>query len=356
MPPTTILIIGDPHFQVGNVPAIELFISKITDLAKKLTPTFIVCLGDLLHDHEKLHTTPLNYMYEFVHAMRVIAPFYILVGNHDYINNQQYLTENHWMNAMKEWKNVTVVDSVVHTLTANQEHIIFMPYVPNGRFKEALISSDTNWTDASLIFAHQEFYGCDKGGGGLSVEGDNWDDEYPFVVSGHEHINQVVGRNIYYPGNSMQQNFGEAVKKIVASLTLPFSGNVSPSGKPDNIVEHDLKLPRKENIKVDIEDLDELKLPDISDGSQVKVTVTGSSDSFKTIKKTTGYKNLISQGVKVAFKPKKDSNKIKVKAESSDFNQILHQLINNERDGYLNQAYEKVVNSRDVEADDAIWL
>ena len=39
--------------------------------------------------------------------------YLLLVGNHDYINNQQFLTNNHWMNAMKDWNNVTIIDKVI---------------------------------------------------------------------------------------------------------------------------------------------------------------------------------------------------------------------------------------------------
>ena len=35
---------------------------------------------------------------------------YVLVGNHDYINNSQYLSGNHWMTVFKGWENVKVVD------------------------------------------------------------------------------------------------------------------------------------------------------------------------------------------------------------------------------------------------------
>ena len=47
-----------------------------------------------------------------VKNMSKIAPTIVIVGNHDLINNQQFLTENHWMNAMKQWDNVTVCDDV----------------------------------------------------------------------------------------------------------------------------------------------------------------------------------------------------------------------------------------------------
>ena len=44
--------------------------------------------------------------------MSNITKTIVIVGNHDLINNQQFLTQNHWMNAMKDWENVRVIDDV----------------------------------------------------------------------------------------------------------------------------------------------------------------------------------------------------------------------------------------------------
>ena len=40
---------------------------------KEKKPDFIVCLGDLLHNHERLNTMTLNKAYDFIHKMRNIA-------------------------------------------------------------------------------------------------------------------------------------------------------------------------------------------------------------------------------------------------------------------------------------------
>jgi len=131
---TKFLVIGDPHFKTSNLPDTDDFINKTIDLAAKESPDFIIILGDVLHEHERLHTIPLNKAYEFIKAMSEAAPTYVMVGNHDLINNQQFLTENHWMNGMKEWDNVTIVDVPI-VLNHNDAQFIFCPYVPNGRLQ-----------------------------------------------------------------------------------------------------------------------------------------------------------------------------------------------------------------------------
>ena len=61
---TNVLFIGDPHFQVTNVVEIDKFMEKIINLATEKQPDIIIIAGDLLHTHERLHTTALNKAYE----------------------------------------------------------------------------------------------------------------------------------------------------------------------------------------------------------------------------------------------------------------------------------------------------
>ena len=68
-----ILAIGDPHFQVSNILEVDLFINKIEKLVKDEKPDLCVILGDLLHTHERLHTTALNKAYEFVEKMKKLT-------------------------------------------------------------------------------------------------------------------------------------------------------------------------------------------------------------------------------------------------------------------------------------------
>lgn len=563
--PTTVLFIGDPHFQVNNMPEVELFMEKIINLATEKQPDRIVIAGDILHTHERLHTLALNKAYELVDNMRLIAKTYVLVGNHDYClgkdvpvllwdssvkmsqeikvgdiligddglprnvinthtgisqlyrvqqldgddyivtenhtlslkcgfhksifwntpkkcwvikwldklsctlksklfainyrdpncysryisrtieeareaaenfmdaiqdidivditvkkylqvpknvrkrlygyklemfkepyksrtsinvsaieqgeyygfaidgnhrfllgdftvthncNNQQFLTDNHWMNGMKEWNNTIVVDNVISE-TINEEKFVFVPYVPPGRFEEALNTLRGKWQDASCIFAHQEFAGC-KMGAIISVEGDKWSLENPYVVSGHIHSRQVPQKNIYYSGSAMQHAFGESEKNIIAYLTI--------SGINYECEEIDLKLPRKKIVYMDVEDIDNYEVPKTED--TIKVTVSGNYDEFKALKKTKKYKNLLEQGVKVVFKAKK-LNKTKkeinkegeevdivdeVQSSGTDFKAILGSIITDQKNPYLLKAYELIVNGKEMGLDDVIFL
>ena len=356
--PTSVLFIGDPHFQVNNIPEVELFMERIINLATEKQPDRIVIAGDILHTHERLHTLALNKAYELVDNMRMISKTYVLVGNHDYISNQQFLTDNHWMNGMKEWKNTVIVDSVLSEVV-NEEKFVFVPYVSPGRFEEALNTLGDKWQDASCIFGHQEFAGC-KMGAIISVEGDKWSLDSPYVVSGHIHSRQMPQKNIYYSGSAMQHAFGESEKNIIPYLTF--------RGKSYECEEIDLKLPRKKIVYMDVDDIDNYEVPKTDD--TIKVTVSGNYDEFKALKKTKKYKNLLEQGVKVVFKPKK-LNKTKkevnkegaevdivdeVQSNGTDFKTILSSIITDCKNPYLLKAYELIVNGKEMAVDDVIFL
>ena len=357
--PATILFIGDPHFQVSNIQEVDLFLERIINLATEKQPDLIIVAGDLLHTHERLHTIALNKAYELVDNMRLISKTYVLVGNHDYIQNQQFLTENHWMNGMKEWDNTVIVDQVVSE-TIDGEKFVFVPYVPPGRFEEALGTMDGDWKDASCIFAHQEFAGC-KMGAIISVEGDKWPVDYPHVVSGHIHSRQIPQENIYYTGSAMQHAFGESEKNIIAYLKF-----INREYEREEV---DLQLPRKKIVYMDVEDVDNYEVPVTED--KLKVTLSGNYDQFKALKKTKKYKKLLEKGVKVVFKPKKlkkkkkkkldeDGNEVEVvdevQSSGTDFKTILGSIVNDQRDPYLVQAYELIVNGKQMGLDDVMFL
>lgn len=355
----SIIFIGDPHFQVSNIPEVDIFIEKMTNLAKERQPDLIIIGGDVLHTHERLHTIPLNKAYEFIDKMRQISKTYVLVGNHDMCNNQQFLSQNHWMNSLKEWENTVIVDKVISEIISD-EKFVFVPYVYPGRFEEALNTLEEGWNDASCIFAHQEFAGC-KMGAIVSVEGDRWDLSNPHVVSGHIHSRQIPQSNIYYTGSSMQHAFGESEQNIIAYLTF----NFNKAGYDRE--EIDLELPRKKIVYMDIDNIDEYQIKETDD--KIKITISGDHDDFKAFKKTKKYKEIIDKGVKVNFKPKRveirranedieerKNDYVNTETTTESFQEILSTIVIGQKDPLLLQAYELVVNNRQTQSDDVFFI
>ena len=345
----TTLFIGDPHFQINNLTDVELFIPKISELIKLKNPDFVVVAGDVLHTHERLHTTVLNKAYEFIHSLRKLKKTYILVGNHDYISNTQFLSENHWMNSMKEWENVEVIDKV-KVEKINGCLFTFVPYVYPGRFKEALSTVDLELCLSSeCIFAHQEFKGC-KMGAIVSEDGDVWDESDPYVVSGHIHSKQSPQHNVYYPGTPMQIAFGESENNIV-----PF---ISFSNDTHSVEEIKLNLPGKKIVYMDVENIG--GFDENTGDDKVRITLSGSYEQFKSVKKTKKYKDLVSKGVKVVFKPDKEDVSGKINKhrdiEASDFSKILLDIVNDQKNPYILQAYDKIIYGKETKTEDIFFL
>lgn len=262
-------------------------------------------------------------------------------------NNSQFLSENHWMNSLKHWDNIEIVDKVKY-IEINGFKFMFCPYVEPGRFIEALETYKEKklWKECDCIFAHQEFYGC-KMGAILSDKGDKWDIKDPFIISGHIHSNQKPQENVYYPGSSIQHAFGESEKNIISNI------NFCRDYKPNyNIEEIDLKLPRKQIVYLSIKEIDEYKIPNTQD--KLKLSISGGYDEFKSFKKTLKYKKLIKDGINITFKPKKKDIKLeekKLKENISEninhkFNDILYNFIKKDSNLHLENIYNRVINNK----------
>nr|QBK85378.1 MAG: DNA repair exonuclease [Iridovirus LCIVAC01] len=338
-----ILTIGDPHFRTNNIPECELLQERLIDIISEQLPDVIVVLGDLLHYHERLHTTALNQAIEFIDMLRNYTHTFVLTGNHDFISNQQFLTNKHWMNALKEWKNVTIVDKVI-SFRQNNKHIILLPYVPPGRFEEALNTLQESWKTADAIFCHQEFYGVQMGAI-KSLDGDKWRLDYPYVFSGHIHDRQQLQLNLYYVGSCIQHAFGESSKKTVALLKF--------DEESINILEIPTNLPKKKIVYINIEDVGEFKEKKDS-RDHIKLCVKGTYEEFKSFKKTRQYKDLTAQGVKIAYKPQQ-LKEVEEVQENIVFTDILYKLVMKEKNGYLLKSYNHVLHNKN-EDDDSIIL
>lgn len=377
-----ILVIGDQHFTTKNIPEIDTFIKVTTDIALKTKPDLIVLLGDLLHTHEKINTVPLNKAYDFINKMRTIAKTYILVGNHDYINASQFLTSNHWLNSLKEWYNVVIVDKITFT-TIYDKLLVFVPYVEPTRFIEALETEPAiNWKEANLIFCHQEFAGCNMNGNYISNQG-HWDLSYPQVIAGHIHTRQHLQKNIYYTGSSMETEWKDesilnpqASFNTIALITYDNDNDKKTEDKDFTIEEIPMKLNRKLKIHLTMDELDSFQIPtmikdeDDNENTQVqdkiKIQISGIPyEEFNTLKKTAKYKELLENNIKVDFEFNKTEVKVNneklqqiINDESlnNDFRSIFESIAKQQKDPVYHQIYQQIMNNRTIKTEDILIL
>ena len=252
-----ILTIGDPHFKVSNIPESEAMTKNLVQMAREMKPDLIICLGDILDRHETIHVTPLTLSIQFLEALEDIAPLYVIIGNHDRPNNSDFMSDQHPFNALKQWKNTTVIDTVKKTRFKDQYDFIFVPYVYPGRFVEAIShlqegDSKLDYESCHALFAHQEFFGA-KMGAIISQQGDKWPHNYPLVISGHIHDYGRPQHNIIYTGTPMQHAFGDHNNKTISEYVF------YPSAKCRNISLVEAEASYSENIHIVNEGIEGIK-------------------------------------------------------------------------------------------------
>jgi DNA repair exonuclease SbcCD nuclease subunit len=286
----TVLAIGDPHFKVANVAESEQMTVNLIKVASQINPTFIVDLGDTLHRHETIHVAPLMRAENMLKQLSQIAPTYILIGNHDRPNNSNFLTDEHPFNALKEWHNMKVVDTTYEAIH-NDQRFIFVPYVPPGRFQEALDRLTPSTVKEMAIFAHQEFYGA-KMGAIVSNDGDKWPLENSLIVSGHIHDYDEPQPNIIYTGTPMQHAFGDRSDKTVSIFRFYSNGTWKQERIDLGLIKREIKYLRPDQVHDFMPDPNKL----------IKVVIKGEDSEIKGVVKLEKIKELKKMGVMVAFK------------------------------------------------------
>jgi len=290
-----ILVIGDPHFKINNVRETEMMVEKILFHAKQVKPDLIVNLGDTLDRHESIHVDPNYRAVNFMRELKNIAHTILIIGNHDRPNNSVFLTDEHPFIAMNEWRNLTVVDKVVVEHHKGYK-ILCVPYVPVGRFKEALDSNPEALSPLpDIVFSHQEYKGA-KMGAIVSEHGDEWSLDMPYNISGHVHDYDQLQENLLYLGTPIQHAFGDKDHKCILLVTLNPDKNITM----DKIY---LDVANKIVLKVNVQEavniqskIDELK----KKGNEIKVVVEGTTTEISSIIKREELKNL-SQGIKLVY-------------------------------------------------------
>lgn len=296
-----VLCVGDIHVKVSNVPEIDELKKKLVEQTQRLQPRFVVLLGDILDRHATIHISCLMRAEAIVAALSEIVPVFLLVGNHDRPNNSNYLTNEHPFGGMQRWSNVYVIDRVrafniteMITETTDIEDLngfrfVFAPYVPPGRFGEALSTIRSPY-NCRAIFAHQEIKGA-KMGAIISEEGDLWAPESPLLISGHIHDYDFLQANMIYTGTPLMHGFGDKSDKTVSLFTFN-----DDEWSQERI---DLGLIKKVTVYIETKDLEQYQPPA---DKLVRLVVRGDQAAIQAAMKLSAVVKLKRSGVKVVFK------------------------------------------------------
>lgn len=340
----TVLALGDLHITLKSLKEVDIYFGKLKVFLDTNKVDIICVLGDLLDSHERLHCSCLNKALEYARLVSSYTVCYFIVGNHDMVNQSAFLDSEHWMGCMKEWKNVKIVDNVlIEVLKGNK--IVFCPYVPDGKFIEALNTRKGEWEDAKCIFSHVTIRNVNMGNM-IAQDADKWDETFPMLVTGHIHLPQRLQNNCYYAGSIMQVAVNESEDKSIALVKIN-------DGNLPQIEEIKLNLPVKKILHIDSEEMENFELPKDEDDCNVSYTVyvSGSYEEFKTFRKTAKYKELSKQS-KLRFIQRKikgeEKTSISNKTKQEHFSTILYDAVNKDND-YLLSAFYSHLLQEDVE-------
>lgn len=288
------IVIGDVHLSGNNLSESEVAVQDIVNYvsANKTSADVIVFLGDVCDKFQNLHISVLRVMNEMIRSIANSAkdiPIYIIAGNHDRPNNQHYLTNEHPFHGLAGIPTVNIVASQVLETTIKGFKLLFVPYVPEGRFEEAISDSNKSLSGTSCIFAHQTVFGAPLGSC-KSETGDKWTEDKPLVISGHIHGYSVVYHNWIYAGMAWQQHYTDSPDRAI--MLVRFGGKTLKN-KANDVVSYDRyklpSIPTKITVELTCEELKSYKLPKSAD---VCIKLSGTAEEIQAVLKLARVQNI----------------------------------------------------------------
>lgn len=288
---TKVVVIGDLHIKNDNHQETLELGSRLISIVANIKPDLIVVLGDTLHSFDIAHVVPHKTSVMLMRELKKITKVCFLIGNHDLPSPTAYLTDDHFFTAMYEWDNFMVVDKICQVFTINGLKFAAVPYVPEGRFEDAL-NTNPEYIDDEItaIFAHQQFLGC-KMDRIISKTGDVWPEDKPLVISGHIHEYQQMSPNLIYVGTPRQSSFRDSIDKTIS--VFEFSDN-----KSYNETRIPVGLPIKVKITIYAYEVPGWIPPE---GHKIKLEIKGSHSEIATAKEHANIQYWKSLGISIVY-------------------------------------------------------
>jgi predicted phosphodiesterase len=349
-----ILVIGDLHIKANNISDIQSLTLQIKELIVKNNYSFVVLLGDTLDSHERMHMVVYNYAVNFITDLCKITRVFLLIGNHDRVNNTDFQSNIHPFVGLQYTPNLHIIHRAQKFQIQNFKYI-FVPYVPVGSFDSALQSIETEihinsdnldlsdmveldtgiLNNVSVVFAHQEFKGVNLNNK-KSNSSDVWILNNPLLISGHIHEYSKLQPNLIYTGTPIQHTFAENPDKSVSELIVS-----------KNEVNHNrIYLQNRKKITVNIQ-YNEISNFDICNylDSYIKLIINGTNSELKSLVKNTFIEKLSLAGVKIKYnnidKPE-INNTVNLNLKNVSYLENLEAKIKDSHNLYI--LYKKILN------------
>lgn len=286
--------IGDIHISNRHLSLTREALNGCIQLVKKCKDVdLVVIMGDVFDTHDVLRLNHLHTGLNFIQEMSKLRPTAVLVGNHDRIDNKDYMSDIHpymGVNDIKSKEQTLWIISKPKAVKIRGHYVLFMPFLQPGRFIEGInyyISTMHKYEklldvkspkDFSLIFAHQEFKGAPCGPIESTI-GDDWPLDYPMVVSGHIHSRLLLKPNIYYTGSLYPITSSESNDKGV------ITGSYNPATKELSLAQPvRVVMSQKVILHIDAKDSSSVMEMVTLNRANTKYIVTGTPEDLAEIK------------------------------------------------------------------------
>lgn len=251
--------ISDIHFSVKNLElASEALSASILKAIELQVPLIIA--GDLNDTKAIIRAEVANRLIEILSLAK--TPVYILVGNHDLINEKGH---EHSLNFLRPY--ATIIDKPSF-ITRGNSSITMVPYLSNSVFLQ-----ESKWYFNTIIIMHQGVKGAWMG----DYIQDKTSIDRTFnvpVISGHYHRHQTVG-SVTYIGSPYTMSFGEANDGPKGFLILNSDGTY---------IRQILNLRKHVVIETHVDDLTR-PIQNLNKDDLLWIKISGTSGELKKINK-----------------------------------------------------------------------
>lgn len=292
-----VLIIGDPHFKRDNSVETDQLTYELEKLLSKNPVDIIVVLGDVLDTFRKIDLMALHRATLFLQMLEDrCEKLYVLIGNHDRIDQTDFLSEFSPFTAMKKWPKTKIVTSPIV-----EDDFLFVPYVQPGRFFEAINGIDLS--SIKCIFCHQEFKGA-KMGIFISENGDEYPEDYPPLISGHIHDYDELQSNLIYTGTPFSHSFGDNTIKRVFIFDF---------GEEIEFESFELNIRKKKIIDITLDKIFNFKPPE---NTLIRLNIVGNLEKINGYLKLPSLQHLHSPNI--ILRPCSDGSGDKLLSEPNE--------------------------------------
>jgi DNA repair exonuclease SbcCD nuclease subunit len=207
---TKIVLLADVHMGAGGRQGDILWALRTTrEYCKNNNITEIIILGDLFHDRQSISIEVLCDAYDFFKSCKDLGQQWIVFpGNHD-----MFLKYSWNVNSLRPFSDVLTIIDAVKILEIDDQRFWIVPFIySESAYMRVLNKIEEQYEPGDVLLTH---IGVKSASLNICFLLQDWsvvdfeDSKFDRVYTGHFHIRQQVGGNVWYPGSLIPFKFDE---------------------------------------------------------------------------------------------------------------------------------------------------